>query len=126
MGRRKAAEKKRLNYMCFLYELLLGHSFGWRTGKEEKDVRCVELGAKGDDQDGGAESRGRRETRYRRDTTQSPSIQLPHRKPAEPTLTPSAAMPLPMIVRASSSRALPRSTMRVQLARGRLLTSGIT
>ncbi|XP_073365654.1 uncharacterized protein [Aegilops tauschii subsp. strangulata] len=32
----------------------------------------------------------------------------------------------PMIVRASSSRALPRSTMRVQLARGRLLTSGIT
>ncbi|XP_073354166.1 uncharacterized protein [Aegilops tauschii subsp. strangulata] len=53
-------------------------------------------------------------------------LRLPHRKPAEPTLTPSAAMPLPMIVRASSSRALPRSTMRVQLARGRLLTSGIT
>ncbi|XP_073354169.1 uncharacterized protein [Aegilops tauschii subsp. strangulata] len=112
MGRRKAAEKKRLNYMCFLYELLLGHSFGWRTGKEEKDVRCVELGAKGDDQDGGAESRGRRETR------------LPHRKPAEPTLTPSAAMPLPMIVRASSSRALPRSTMRVLQCYGLIKKKG--
>ena len=35
----------------------------WSTWEEEKDGRCVEFGAQGDDRDGGAESRGRRETR---------------------------------------------------------------